>query len=185
MTQNKIHCSCILLLKIWLTAVTFHISQNMIRPSHIPRRIFKIFLGQLMRKSSLQGWSTYTPCWQNMSKNDLLYYQIHMTANMAHQSYDWKWMTQPWPMSVISHSSTVIFGWVTFLDFVTYCSHFLQSFFIVLTPSWSNVIIFQLISDIVVFFIPMWSLTCLIWICTVTIQKKLIQLIKMLAFCSI
>jgi len=54
----------------------------------------------------------------------------------------------------------------------------------ILTPSWSNIIIFQSISDIIVCF-SMCSLICLVWIYTVTIQKKLIQLIKMLAFYSI
>jgi len=54
--------------------------------------------------------------------------------------------------------------------------------FIVLTPWWSNIIIFQSLNDIVVFFFLIWSLTCLVWICMVTILKKLIQLIKMLAF---
>jgi len=50
--------------------------------------------------------------------------------------------------------------------------------FIVLTPGWSNIIIFQSLSDIVVFFFPMWSLTCLVWICTVTIQKNIFNLSK-------
>ena len=42
--------------------------------------------------------------------------------------------------------------------------------FAVLAPS--NVIIFHSISDIVVFSFPTSSLTCLVWICTVTIKKN-------------
>jgi len=61
----------------------------------------------------------------------------------------------------------------------------LHIFFAILTPSCSNIIIFQSLSDIVEFFFPIYSLTCLVKICMVAIQKMLIQLIKMLFFCSI
>jgi len=47
----------------------------------------------------------------------------------------------------------------------------LQITFEVLTSSWSNIIIFQSISDIVVFSFPMGSRTYLVWIFIVTIQK--------------
>jgi len=46
----------------------------------------------------------------------------------------------------------------------------LQITFTVLTPSWSNIIIFQSVSNIVVFTFSMWSLTCLVWNFLVTIQ---------------
>jgi len=54
--------------------------------------------------------------------------------------------------------------------------------FIVLTPWWSNTIIFQSLSDIVVFSFPMWFLTCLVWICTITIQKNWFNLSKCCLF---
>jgi len=61
----------------------------------------------------------------------------------------------------------------------------ISKIFIVLTPLWSNIIIFQSLNDIFVCCSPIWFLACLVWICMVIIWKKLVQLIKMLAFCSI